>query len=80
METKLYPSGAIKHTRESIRENFAKQLASLKADKIDMFYLHGPDRYVIFYVILHSGLGCPKDEYVNSLNGPFSYTGAHLGR
>jgi len=44
METKLYPSGPIRHTPEGIREYFAKSLEALKTDKVDLFYLHAPDR------------------------------------
>jgi len=44
VETKLYPGGPIKHTAEGIREHLGKSLAALKADKVELFYLHAPDR------------------------------------
>ncbi|KAF8610222.1 Aldo/keto reductase [Ceratobasidium sp. AG-I] len=48
VETKFYPHGAIKHTVEGLREQLAKSLAALKADKIELFYLHAPDRTTPF--------------------------------
>jgi len=44
VETKLYPAGGIKHTPEGIREHLGISLAALKAEKLELFYLHGPDR------------------------------------
>jgi len=44
VETKLYPAGPIKHTPEGIREYFAKSLEALKTDRVELFYLHAPDR------------------------------------
>jgi len=48
VETKFYPHGKIKHTAEGLREQLAKSLAALKADKIELFYLHAPDRSTPF--------------------------------
>jgi len=57
MDTKLYPSArgfvAIlnqtwTHTPEDVRRGLMSSLKALKADKIDTFYLHGPDRKVPF--------------------------------
>ncbi|CAE6392477.1 unnamed protein product [Rhizoctonia solani] len=50
VETKLYPSGPIKHTPEGIREYLDKSLNALKADKVELFYLHAPDRSTPFEV------------------------------
>ncbi|KAG9126374.1 hypothetical protein FRC07_003680 [Ceratobasidium sp. 392] len=50
VETKLYPSGPIKHTPEGIREHLDKSLAALKTDKVELFYLHAPDRSTPFEV------------------------------
>ncbi|TDL21944.1 Aldo/keto reductase [Rickenella mellea] len=44
VHTKLYPIRGINHTAEGIREYYGRSLKSLKADKLDLFYLHGPDR------------------------------------
>jgi len=44
VETKLYPSAGVKHTPEGLREGLTKSLAALKATKIELWYLHGPDR------------------------------------
>ncbi|CAE7227131.1 unnamed protein product [Rhizoctonia solani] len=50
VETKLYPSGSIRHTPEGIREYLDKSLNALKADKVKLFYLHAPDRSTPFEV------------------------------
>ncbi|KAF8710540.1 Aldo kereductase, partial [Rhizoctonia solani] len=50
VETKLYPSGPIKHTPEGIREHLGKSLDALKTDSIELFYLHAPDRSTPFEV------------------------------
>ncbi|KAL9113881.1 MAG: hypothetical protein Q9227_002015 [Pyrenula ochraceoflavens] len=51
MDTKFYPTVGRgmpgkewSHRPEDLRENLRLSLAALKADKIDMWYLHGPDR------------------------------------
>lgn len=44
VETKLSPGPVIKHTPEGIREHFGKSLTALKTDKVELFYLHAPDR------------------------------------
>jgi aflatoxin B1 aldehyde reductase len=48
METKLYPgvmNGVkITHSKADLRKYLLLSLKALKADKIDMWYLHGPDR------------------------------------
>lgn len=52
MDTKLYPNlgttlqsaDSYSHRPEDIRRGLMNSLAALKTDRIDMFYLHGPDR------------------------------------
>ncbi|KZT56054.1 Aldo/keto reductase [Calocera cornea HHB12733] len=53
MMTKLYPTaarnrlntpGAIDHSTAGVRKGLELSLKALQADKIDTFYLHGPDR------------------------------------
>jgi len=54
MDTKYYPTAGksvpgtwtevLRHTPEGLQENLSRSLKALKADKIDMWYLHGPDR------------------------------------
>jgi aflatoxin B1 aldehyde reductase len=52
MDTKLYPNAGTAlvqddpytHKPEDVRRGLMASLKALKADKIDMFYLHGPDR------------------------------------
>lgn len=56
MDTKFYPTagrgmsksdepkGGWRHTPAHLRENLENSLKALKTDKLDMWYLHGPDR------------------------------------
>lgn len=56
MDTKLYPVGrremsaltsaSYTHAAGEVRRGLMDSLKALKTDKIDMFYLHGPDRQV----------------------------------
>lgn len=56
VDTKLYPNKGrgrpdmreYSHSPEDVRQGLLDSLAALKADKIDMFYLHAPDRSVPF--------------------------------
>lgn len=57
MDTKLYPnkgkamtdtSNQYSHTTSDVRRGLMESLEALKSKKIDMFYLHGPDRSVPF--------------------------------
>ncbi|KAF9891127.1 hypothetical protein FE257_005063 [Aspergillus nanangensis] len=56
MDTKLYPSAnrsmslanTYTHTPEDIRRGLLDSLKALQTDKIDMFYLHAPDRNTPF--------------------------------
>lgn len=56
MDTKLYPNGAMAnralmagipsytHTPADVRRGFEDSVKALGCEKVDMFYLHGPDR------------------------------------
>lgn len=56
METKLYPNAhgpsaafeSYTHKPEDVRRGLVNSLKALKTDKIDLFYLHGPDRKTPF--------------------------------
>ncbi|KAH6680202.1 NADP-dependent oxidoreductase domain-containing protein [Halenospora varia] len=57
MDTKLYPTAGFAlakggeqwtHKAEDVRAGFEASMKALKTDKIDMFYLHGPDRKTPF--------------------------------
>ncbi|TFY75656.1 hypothetical protein EWM64_g8357 [Hericium alpestre] len=63
METKLYPTVAcahavtpgpntISHTPESLRLHLDRSLKALNTDKLEMWYLHGPDRTTPYEVTL----------------------------
>ncbi|KAL2069072.1 hypothetical protein VTL71DRAFT_15410 [Oculimacula yallundae] len=64
MDTKFYPTagrnmsasnapeGGWRHTPEHLRQNLMDSLKALKADKVDMWYLHGPDRTTDYEVTL----------------------------
>ncbi|THX18513.1 Aldo/keto reductase [Aureobasidium pullulans] len=62
METKYYPTAGksipsswnnnLRHTPEHLRENLMTSLKELKTDKIDMWYLHGPDRTTPYEVTM----------------------------
>ncbi|KAA1472011.1 Aldo/keto reductase [Dentipellis sp. KUC8613] len=61
METKLYPNtnpnlagsiDVIKHTPEGLRLHLDRSLKALNTDKLEMWYLHGPDRSVPYEVTL----------------------------
>ena len=42
------PQDGWHHTPEHLRINLQKSLKALRTDKVDMWYLHGPDRSVPF--------------------------------
>ena len=46
VHTKLYPvpQWGLRHTAEGIREHLQKSFDALKTDKLEVFYLHAPDR------------------------------------
>ncbi|KAJ6142924.1 hypothetical protein N7471_002377 [Penicillium samsonianum] len=62
MQTKVYPTAGkglenltpeiYTHSPEDVRESLKRSLDALKADKIDIFYLHAPDRSIPFEVTL----------------------------
>ncbi|KAF3924575.1 hypothetical protein ABW20_dc0105067 [Dactylellina cionopaga] len=60
METKLYPATpsasfnylSYSHHKGEVRRGLEDSLKALDTDKIDMFYLHGPDRSVPYEVTL----------------------------
>ena len=52
VDTKLYPTvvhgGEISHTTASLRKYLLESLEALKTDRVDLWYLHGPDRNTSF--------------------------------
>ena len=60
MDTKLYPSAyrpglsaeVYTHSPEDLRNGLMRSLKALKTDKLNMWYLHGPDRSTPFEVTL----------------------------
>ena len=48
MGTKLYPKPKYTHSPKDVRRGLMDSLEALKTDRVDMFYLHGPDRTVPF--------------------------------
>jgi aflatoxin B1 aldehyde reductase len=73
METKLYPNAnspfaqenAYTHKAEDVRRGLLDSLKALKTDKIDMFYLHGPDRKTPFEDTLREVNALYKEGYFN---------------
>ncbi|TFK46415.1 Aldo/keto reductase [Heliocybe sulcata] len=71
MDTKLYPTVAvgmpgipvITHSAEDVRKHLMESLKALKTDKIDMFYLHGPDRTTPYDVTLKAVNDLHKEGY-----------------
>jgi aflatoxin B1 aldehyde reductase len=73
METKLYPTASrdmskissekYSHNAEDVRAGLMTSLKALKADKIEMFYLHGPDRTVPFEITLAEVNKLHKEGY-----------------
>ncbi|KAJ7286400.1 Aldo/keto reductase [Mycena rebaudengoi] len=54
METKLYPSAKMNasHSPEDLRKHLMASLKALNTDKLEMWYLHAPDRSVPYEVTL----------------------------
>ncbi|KAK9329044.1 NADP-dependent oxidoreductase domain-containing protein [Lipomyces starkeyi] len=62
MDTKLYPTDGrnmgyltpdiYTHKPEDLRDGLKRSLEALKTNKVDMWYLHGPDRSISFEVTL----------------------------
>ena len=48
LATKWYPFNAGDHAAQTIKQNLEKSLAELGSDKVDIFYLHAPDRATPF--------------------------------
>lgn len=48
LATKCYPESPGQHARESVRTTCEKSLSELGASKVEVFYLHAPDRSVPF--------------------------------
>jgi aflatoxin B1 aldehyde reductase len=46
VHTKLYPRASERHTPEELRRTLEKSLAALRTEKVELFYLHAPDRTV----------------------------------
>jgi aflatoxin B1 aldehyde reductase len=71
--TKLYPSAGIplfqgsqyNHTPADVRRGLMDSLKALKCEKIDMFYLHGPDRKHPFEDTLREVNALYKEGYFN---------------
>ena len=57
----------LRHTPEIIRENLMKSLKALKTDKLDMYYLHTPDRSVPYDVTMKAVNELYKEGYFTRL-------------
>ncbi|KAG8813927.1 hypothetical protein FRC17_001374 [Serendipita sp. 399] len=44
VHTKLYPQPTARHTPEDLRKTLQVSLTALRTDKLELFYLHAPDR------------------------------------
>lgn len=74
METKLYPlkgniPGAefITHSPEDLRKHLMKSLTALNTKKVDVWYLHGPDRSVPYEVTLKAVNELHKEGHFDRL-------------
>ncbi|KAI3340084.1 Aldo/keto reductase [Ustulina deusta] len=73
MDTKLFPSAGhpaekgrgYNHTPEDVRRGLLDSLKALQADKIEMFYLHGPDRKHPFEDTLRAVDELHREGYFN---------------
>jgi aflatoxin B1 aldehyde reductase len=73
MDTKLYPNAGrpmvpdeqYTHKPEDVRKGLMKSLKALKTSKIDMFYLHGPDRNTSFEDTLREVNALHREGYFN---------------
>jgi aflatoxin B1 aldehyde reductase len=57
------PEDGWRHTPEYLRQNLMDSLKALKTDKVDMFYLHGPDRATPYEVTLKAVNDLYKEGY-----------------
>ena len=48
LSTKCYPESPAEHSKERVKATCEKSLSELGASKVDIFYLHAPDRSVPF--------------------------------
>ncbi|KAF4332882.1 potassium channel beta subunit [Fusarium beomiforme] len=72
VDTKLYPNihdgtGKITHSPRDLRTHLEESLKALKTDKIDLWYLHGPDRDTPFEVTLKACNELHKEGKFNRL-------------
>ncbi|KAH8807670.1 NADP-dependent oxidoreductase domain-containing protein [Xylogone sp. PMI_703] len=77
MDTKLYPNegkamgtlnkNIYSHRPEDLRRGLMDSLEALKTKKIDMWYLHGPDRNISFEVTMREVNNLYKEGYFNRL-------------
>ena len=70
MDTKFYPTvghamdkDQWTHRPEHLRENLKRSLKALNADKVDMWYLHGPDRTTPYIDTLREVNNLHKEGY-----------------
>ncbi|KLO16931.1 Aldo/keto reductase [Schizopora paradoxa] len=68
METKLYPARVpgvinISHSPEDLRKFLEQSLKALNTKKLDMWYLHGPDRTVPYEVTMKAINDLHKEGY-----------------
>jgi len=68
METKLYPARipnviSISHSPEDLRKYLEQSLKALNTKKLDMWYLHGPDRTVPYEVTMKAVNDLYKEGY-----------------
>ncbi|CVL07838.1 related to potassium channel beta subunit protein [Fusarium mangiferae] len=72
VDTKLYPNihdgtGKITHSTDDLRKHLDESLKALKTDKIDLWYLHGPDRDTPFEETLRACNELHKEGKFNRL-------------
>jgi len=77
MDTKFYPTAGrsnpgswdstLNHSPEGLRENLMKSLKALKTEKVDMWYLHGPDRTTPYHVTMKAVNDLYKEGYFKRL-------------
>ncbi|KAK9452840.1 NADP-dependent oxidoreductase domain-containing protein [Dipodascopsis uninucleata] len=70
MDTKYYPLPATvkeghTHSPKDLRENLLRSLRALKTDKIDMWYLHAPDRTVPYEETMKEVNNLYEEGYFN---------------
>ncbi|KAF8573617.1 Aldo/keto reductase [Ramaria rubella] len=73
VETKLYPAREYTHTPQGLRKGLEDSLRALNAEKVELWYLHGPDRTVPWEVTLKSVNDLHKEGKFDKL-GISNYT------